>query len=497
LTGNVEAPTKLHPGWFSRLTQTPHHYFAIDGGSGAHLLAALARRSPYLKQVASPRHADLLLVVEPISQQLAPAVVEVARALARPARVLVLGELEPELHSFLGGVLASVEDLLPGAQRLSLPSVEAVLDAALHPEQPALPFSNTSGPEPVTISLPSRQEQEMATELVVLSLGPIQPFTAGPLRVFLICDGEQVFSTQMEAAYAHRGIAQAMMQANWQQALPLARQLDPLAPLAGQLAYVSAVEQLQQWHLPAPLLALREAALALERAQNVLWWLVRFASILADVRLIPRSSQLASRLAEHTVQLWQQPPEVWTLPQYSIPTALARGNAPALTQLQELAEQVEVLRRDIERNRLLALRTRDIGVLTTQQLKRAGVSGPVLGASEQEHGDVQTRLLVRLDAATFDLREAVERLRGAESVPVHAADWDVPAGEAYVTVKGPRGEIGLQVSSAGEEGPGHVEWQRPSAALLPLLPELLAGQKLADAEVLLASLDLAMAEADG
>jgi len=36
-----------------------------------------------------------------------------------------------------------------------------------------------------------------------------------------------------------------------------------------------------------------------------------------------------------------------------------------------------------------------------------------------------------------------------------------------------------------------------SAALLALVPELLAGQKLADAEVIVASLDLAMAEADG
>jgi len=51
--------------------------------------------------------------------------------------------------------------------------------------------------------------------------------------------------------------------------------------------------------------------------------------------------------------------------------------------------------------------------------------------------------------------------------------------------------------SEGEEQPAHVEWQRPSAALLPLLPETVAGQKLADAEIIIASLDLAMAEADG
>jgi len=60
--------------------------------------------------------------------------------------------------------------------------------------------------------------------------------------------------------------------------------------------------------------------------------------------------------------------------------------------------------------------------------------------------------------------------------------------------------IGLHLDSPGGEGsrgPAQVEWQRPSASLLALVPELLVGQKLADAEVILASLDLTMAEVDG
>ena len=135
---------------------------------------------------------------------------------------------------------------------------------------------------------------ELATELVVLSLGPVQPFTAGPLRVFLLCDGEQVLSVQVESGHAHaRYCSQAMLQAEWQQALPLASTLDPLAPLACQLAYVQAIEQLQGWRLSPPIVALREAALALERARNHLWWLVGFMRLLAVAQLSDRASQLA------------------------------------------------------------------------------------------------------------------------------------------------------------------------------------------------------------
>src|SRR5712691_8611747 len=81
LTGSANVTTRTHAGWLVRLKQSPCRYFALDGGSGAHLCAALAGRHPYVQQVASPRHADLLVIVEPVSQKLAPALVELARSL--------------------------------------------------------------------------------------------------------------------------------------------------------------------------------------------------------------------------------------------------------------------------------------------------------------------------------------------------------------------------------------------------------------------------------
>ena len=478
-------------GWFAQLTQMPCHYFAIDGGSGAHLLAALIGCHPHVRQAASPRHAGVLLVCEPINQQLAPAVVELAKALPRPARVLIAGEPED------GQECVSLEELLPGARRLTTTSVESVLEAILQPQQSTKLLNNEQpGIDEITIQLPQKQEQEMATELIVLSLGPVQAFTAGPLRLLLICDGEQVLSAQVEAGYARRGIAQAMKQADWQRALAVARRLDPLAPIASQLAYARVLEQLQGWQPSEPVVRLREAALALERAANVLWWLVRFAHMLADASLTTRSYSLATRFADMLAQCWRQEPSTWILPQYSVSTPAVVGNTVSVP-VRQLADEVAALRGRLERNRLFALRTRGIGALASERLEAAGVSGPVLVASKGGAGDVQSRLLARLDAATNDLRGAAETLAAGKSAPAHDAQWEVPAGMAHVAVRGPRGDIGLHLESSGAEQPANVEWMRPSAALLTLLPEMLAGQKLADAEVIVASLDLVMAEADG
>jgi len=497
LTGNAKIHTRAGALGFSLWKQAPRQYFAIDGGSGAHLLAALAERSPYLKEVASPRHANVLLIIEPISAKLVPAVLEVAKALARPAHALLLGEPRAGLDGFSGGELVRVEELVPGARRISEASVETVLDTVLQPEQwPELAVVDHAEPEQ-TISLPSKQEQELATELIVLSLGPIQPFTAGPLRLFLICDGEQVLSVQVESGYAYRGIDKAMMQADWQDCLTLASHLDPLAPIAGQLAYVRAIDQLQQWQPPTQVVTLREAALALERTQNVLWWLVRFTKIVADEQFLDRSYRLATAFADYTVQLWQHLPVTWILPQRSLPTPAVVKDTAASSQLRQIADNIQALRTSLERNRFLGLRIRGIGELTGERLKEAGVSGPVLQGSEHGSGDVQSRLVARLQSAADDVHEIAKTLAAQASVPIQEASWEVPAGEATVRVKGPRGDIGLHLVSSGTEKPSHIEWRRPSAAVHGLLPELLVGQKLADAEVIVASLDLAMAEADG
>jgi len=475
----------------------PYQYFAIDGGYGTHLLAALAGGNPYVRPVASPRHANLLIIVESINQKLLPAIIEIAKALPRPAHALLVRTDEHGLDQFAGRGSASLEESLPGSRQITANTVGTVLDAVLHAGQWAeLNLLDTSEFQEETIQLPPKEEQEMATELAVLSLGPIQPFTAGPLRLFLICDGEQVVSARVESGYAYRGIAQAMMQIEWQRGLVLARSLDPLAPIACQFAYVRALEHLQGWLPPVQVTMLREAAVALERVQNVLWWGARFMSILDDAPLTARFYGLATAFDECRSSLWQGSATTWIAPQQN-PASSFVGSSEATDQLKQVLKGSEALRKNVEQNRWLLLRTRGKGVLSAQRLHFVGVRGPVLRASERGNGDVQSRLVARLDVAVDDLERAIEVLATREVSSAHGAEWQVPTGETSVMVQGPRGEIGLHLVSDGGERPVHIEWQRPSEALLPLLPEILAGQKLTDAETIVASLDLAMAEADG
>src|SRR5260221_13478718 len=219
-----------------------------------------------------------------------------------------------------------------------------------------------------------------------------------------------------------------MIQAEWQRGLVLARALDPLAPIACQLAYTRALEQLQGWLPPVGVTMLREAAVALERVQNVLWWGARFMRILDDASLAERFYGLATALDECRSLLWQEPPKIWIAPQQNL-TSYSVGRSQAMNHLGQVLRGVETLRKIVEQNRWLMLRTRDIGVLSARCLHIAGVSGPVLRASERSKGDVQSRLVAHLDVAVDDLERAIEVLAAREVSSASGAEWQGPGRE--------------------------------------------------------------------
>ncbi|MHB1416076.1 MAG: hypothetical protein ACYC1C_12580, partial [Chloroflexota bacterium] len=127
MSGRTETAAGIG-GRLAGLSRPYRRYVGIDGGRGAHLLAELANLDPHLQPAPSPRHAQLLIVVEPISRQLVPAVAEVARALPHPARALILAEPG---HGLPGENVVRAEEILPGARRVEATSAREVVAATV------------------------------------------------------------------------------------------------------------------------------------------------------------------------------------------------------------------------------------------------------------------------------------------------------------------------------------------------------------------------------
>lgn len=298
---------------------------------------------------------------------------------------------------------------------------------------------------------------------------------------------------EIEAGYAHRNIAGAMSRAGWEEAVQLARCYDPLAPLACQLAFIRAIEATTGWQPSEEVAALREAATALERAQSHLWWLVRFSRFLEAERIAGEAYRPGNAL--EAGEVWIRPPAEWMLPRNSSTTGGV--NPAAVPRLRELVAQAHRFKQPVVADRFLSLRLKGMGVFGQEGLREVGMSGPVLQAAEFGAGDALARLLARAEAIPRSIREAAEHLSRVSSRPGDTGSWQVPAGQEPGEAEGPRGMLQVRVVSAGGPGPEKVEWESPTASLLPLVPAALAGQRLADAQPIIASLDLAMAEVDG
>ena len=72
----------------------------------------------------------------------------------------------------------------------------------------------------------------------------------------------------------------------------------------------------------------------------------------------------------------------------------------------------------------------------------------------------------------------------------------VPAGEAYVPVESPRGEIGFYVVSDGTSKPARVFMRTPSYGNLQALSELFHGKLISDSIATLGSMDFVLGDVD-
>src|SRR5690606_14324662 len=90
--------------------------------------------------------------------------------------------------------------------------------------------------------------------------------------------------------------------------------------------------------------------------------------------------------------------------------------------------------------------------------------------------------------------------QGMESLIHHfklvSYGFDVPAGEVYVSLESPRGEIGYYVVSNGKNKPWRVRTRPPSFYNTFAIPEMIRGELVADMVAVIATVDPVFGEVD-
>jgi NADH-quinone oxidoreductase subunit D len=387
-----------------------------------------------------------------------------------------------------------------------------------------------------------------AKETMRINLGPQHPSTHGVLRLELELDGERIVSCRPVIGYLHTGIEKSMEARNWLHAITMTDRLDYLNPLGNNLAYALAVEALFDCEIPERAVIARVLLAELTRINSHLVWVGTNAMDLGALSVF----LYAFRERELLLDLFEEMSGSRMMTSFIRPGGLQDDFPAGWLQrcervLQELLPRIDEYEALLTENPLFRERTIGVGKLAADDALALGVSGPLLRASGVAHdlrkarpycgyerfefrvctataGDCYARYQVRI----AELRESVSLCNQAIAMlpggPVRTADRKVmpplraefqhsmealihhfkhyteglrpPAGEAYVPVESPRGELGFYVRSDGSGRPVRVHERAPSFANLQALPSMAKGMLIADLVAIISTVDPVLGEVD-
>ncbi len=366
----------------------------------------------------------------------------------------------------------------------------------------------------------------------ILPMGPIHPALHEPIRLDLSIDGEEIVDVDVAAGQVHRGIEWlGMNRNNIVQTIYLAERVCGICSACHPFAFVEAVEMATGIEVPP-------------RAEYI-------RVILAEVERI-HSHLLWAGVAGHEVGFetlfyyaWRAREKVMDLIEY----LTGNRNSKALFQIGGVRrditeEQVPVIREALEFYKsvfgelktlflddlTVKMRTRGVGIITTEDAKNLCIVGPTARASGvpidtrqdhpysayadlnvkaitpdiltgEVHGDIYDRIIVRL----LEVKQSIEIIEQSiaampdgplvtePKIPKLLALLKKAEGESVGRVEAPRGEnLHYIRKKAGEDPVEAWKIRAPTYANLQAAKTMLVGQQIADVPIAFASLDPCM-----
>lgn len=379
------------------------------------------------------------------------------------------------------------------------------------------------GPLPRGLRRIPRGVDELATEHLVLNMGPQHPSTHGVLHVLVELDGEEVIAAEASLGYLHRGIEKLAESRRYHQVPTLLDRADYLSGLHTETAWALTVEKLAGIEVPRKASWLRSLLMELNRYASHLVWIGTFgldAGAMAPFLYIMRDREMILDVLEaitgsRMMFNYVRPGGVVA----DIPAGIDAKIREWLSHASGWLDENDAL---LGGNEIFRLRMNGTGVIDRTTALAFGMTGGCLRASGVDYdlrrdvpycaypelefevptgqrGDNWDRYVVRVGEMRQCLRLIRQLLDGMPEggfSSKRSRALKVPAGESYAAVESPRGELGIHLVSDGGLTPYRMRLRSPAYFNLAVVDEALAGGLIADAIVTLGSLDIVLGEID-
>ena len=365
-------------------------------------------------------------------------------------------------------------------------------------------------------------EYSDAIDLMV-NMGPQHPSTHGVFRLVIWVDGERIVKVEPHIGYLHRGSEKICESEQYSQIVTLFDRLDYVGNLNNELAFCLAVEKLTETVVPERAEYIRVILCELNRiASHMLFYGVYGLDAGATTPML-----YGFRERERVQELFESVTGARMMHNY-IRIGGVKEDVPddfdenVLVLLEHLKKGIDECDRLLSQNEMFLARTKGVGIITGEDALDYGVTGPALRASGViedvrvtdsysiysrfdfgipvgSNGDCWDRYYVRVE----EMRESIKIVEQAISdIPNGDISAKVrriirpPVGEVFVRTESPRGDLGVFLVSDGSDKPYRVKVRPPSFANLQALEYMLKDTYIADAVLVLGSIDIIMGEVD-
>ena len=349
----------------------------------------------------------------------------------------------------------------------------------------------------------------------VVPIGPYHPAREEPVHARLYTSGEEITDAEVFIGYNHRGIEKLAMQKNFIQTIVMVERVCGICSHSHALTYALALESIAKTKVPKRGQYIRVIVAELERLHSHYLWLGIALHIIGHDSLFMHTWDDREAIMDILEEVTGNRVNYGMV----IPGGSRRDidddkRRHILEMLDKIEESMKRLRDILLTDKTVALRTQGVGVLTTEDAIRIGAIGPHARASNLkidvrkdspyccydefdfeaavwDSCDVFARVVIRV-LENFEsikiIRQALENLpEGPINLGVRIPK--IPAGEYMFRHEAPRGQLCYKVVTDGGEFNKRVSIHVPTFRNAPTVPTMLRGNSVADAGLIIASID--------
>lgn len=349
----------------------------------------------------------------------------------------------------------------------------------------------------------------------IVPIGPYHPALEEPIHAKLYTEGEVIKDAEVFVGYNHRGIEKLATERNAIQTLVLVERVCGICSHSHALTYAMCVENINGIEVPKRGQYIRVITAELERLHSHFLWLGIACHIIGHDSMF--------------MHIWDERELVMDLLEkmtgnrvnYAMVTVGGARRDIDDELRRELLEACDKLKAPLDRiteialtDKTIALRTKGVGVLPKEDALRMGAVGPHARASGVkvdvrkdapyssyedfdfdvpvvESGDVFARVVVRALECYESIKIIRQALENLPATPINLGNKliKIQPGQAVCRHEAPRGQLSHMVVGDGSFNNHRVSIHVPSYKNTPTVPFMLRGNTVADAGLIIASID--------